>query len=176
MWEIRRRAHLELLRRGDDALKQAADRLTKTKHDDPAYSSLIWLAAASRSNGVRDELVRLAEDSDAAVRFQAVRALDEFFAKDDRASHTFAARLTDADPQVALAATIAFFDAASVPCESIARVARSRDTYLRQAASLVLAERAPLGSLKTACTAADEPTRLAGVLAVGFRLTLPPAD
>jgi putative heme-binding domain-containing protein len=175
VWEIRRRAHLELLRRGDEALKQAADRLTKARHDDPACSNLIWLAAESRSNGVRDQLIRLAEDSDAAVRFQAVRALHEFFAKDDRASQTFAARLTDAVPQVALAATIAFFDTASVPCESIARIARSRDTYLRQAAALVLAERAPLGFLKSACTVADEPTRLAGVLAVGFRLTLPPA-
>jgi putative heme-binding domain-containing protein len=175
VWEIRRRAHLELLRRGGQVLTQAANRLTKAKHDDLAYPNLIWLAAASRSKGVRDQLVRLAEDPNAAVRFQAVRALHEFFGKDVPATQTFAARLTDANPQVALAATIAFFDAGSVPYESIARVARSHDTYLRQAASLVLAERAPLGFLKATCTAADEPTRLAGVLAVGFRLTLPPA-
>jgi putative heme-binding domain-containing protein len=175
VWEIRRRAHLELLRRGGEALKQAADRLMTTRHDHPAYPNLIWLAAASRSIGVRDQLVRLAENPDAAVRFQAVRALHEFFAKDDRASQAFAARLTDANPQVVLAATTAFFDSAPVPYESIARVGRSHDTYLRQAASLVLAERAPLGFFKAACSVADEPTRLAGVLAVGFRLTLPPA-
>ena len=175
MWEIRRRAHLELLRRGGEALKQAADRLMTTRHDHPAYPNLIWLAAASRSIGVRDQLVRLAEDPDAAVRFQAVRALHEFFAKDDRASQTFAARLTDANPRVALAATTAFFDSAPVPYESIALVARSHDTYLRQAASLVLAECVLLGFFKAACSVADEPTRLAGVLAVGFRLTLPPA-
>ena len=37
-WEVRRRAHLELVRRGRDALEQAAHSLAKTNHDDPAYS------------------------------------------------------------------------------------------------------------------------------------------
>jgi putative heme-binding domain-containing protein len=174
-WEVRRRAQLELLRRGGDALKRAADCLVTTRHDDPAFVSLIWLAAASASQSVRSPLIRLAGDADDSVRFQAVRALHEFFGNDERTAEVFASRLFDANPQVALAATIAFFDTSPVPCESIARVARSGDTYLRQSASMLLAERAPLAFLKTACSATDEQTRLVGVLAAGFRLTLPAA-
>lgn len=174
-WEVRRRAQLELLRRGGKALNQADARLARTKTDDPAFPSLIWLAAAGGSRGARDQLLRLAENSDGSVRFQAIRALHEFFAKDDQASQTFATRLSDANPQVALEATLAYFDAVAVPYESIARVARSRDTYLRQAASRVLADRAPIGFLKECCSSADESTRLAGVLSAGFRLTVPPA-
>ncbi|HET6324281.1 MAG TPA: hypothetical protein VFG04_06240, partial [Planctomycetaceae bacterium] len=173
-WEVRRRAHLELLRRGGDALKPAADQLAQTKADDQAFPSLMWLAAAGGSQSARDHLIRLAGNSDGSLRFQAVRALHEFFAKDDQACRTFATRLTDTNPQVVLEATLAYFDATPVPYESIAKVACSRDTYLRQAASRVLAERAPLEFLKSCCSSADESTRLVGVLAAGFRLTIPP--
>jgi putative heme-binding domain-containing protein len=174
-WEVRRRAHLELLRRGGDGLQQASERLAQTKSDRPAYSNLIWLAAATGTKSARDQLARLTGDPNSATRLQAVRALHEFFAKDGQASQTFAARLADANPQVALAATTACFDVADVPFDSIVGVARSADTYLRQAAARVLAERASREFLKGCCSSADEPTRLAGVLAAGFRLTLPPA-
>lgn len=174
-WESRRRAHLELLRRGGDAIQQAAARLGITKHDDPAFAELIWLAGAGGTTRARDMLVRLAEDRHDTVRLQVVRALHEFFKRDERAAAVFASKLADGNPQVALAATCAFFDGSPVPCESIARVARTADTHLRQSATMVLAERAPLAFLKTICAAADERIRLAGVLAVGFRLTLPPA-
>jgi hypothetical protein len=165
-----------LLRRGGEVLKHAAEVLAKTSPGDPADPHLIWLAAATRSQSVRDQLVRLAGDPQDSLRFQAVRALHEFFPKDDQSGAVFRARLADANPHVALAATIAFFDAPSVPYEALATVAGSDDTYLRQSASMALAERAPLDFLQTACSANDEPTRLAGVLAAGFRLTLPPAD
>jgi putative heme-binding domain-containing protein len=171
-WEVRRRAHLELLRRGGDALKQASERLAQTKSGDPARSNLIWLTAATKS--ARDQLARLTSDPSGATRFQAVRAFHEFFA-DGQAPQTFATRLADSNPQVALAATTAYFDVADVPFDSIVGVARSPDTYLRQTAVRVLAERASLEFLKACCSSADEPTRLAGVLATGFRLTLPPS-
>jgi putative heme-binding domain-containing protein len=174
-WEVRRRAHLELLRRGGATLQPAADRLAGTRRDDPAQAHLIWLTAAAASKSGREHLVRLSGDTNDSVRLQAVRALHEFFPRDDQAVGVFASRLTDANPQVVLAATDAFFDASPVPYESIARVARATDTYLRQSASRVLAARAPLDFLKTMCSAADEQARLAGVLAAGFRLTLPPA-
>ncbi len=41
---------------------------------------------------------------------------------------------------------------------------------------MLLAERASLQFLKSTSAAADDKTRLAGVLAAGFRLTLPPAN
>jgi putative heme-binding domain-containing protein len=174
-WEIRRRAHGELLRRGRDALQQAPERLRTIGRDDPARPELIWLAAAQRSNGARDQLIHLADDSRSAIRLQSLRALHEFYPTDREAAALFAAKLTDADPHVVLAATNAFFDASPVPFEAIAGVARSADTYLRQCATRVLAERAPFDFLKRICASSDGKTRLAGVLAAGFRLTLPPA-
>ena len=104
----------------------------------------------------------------------AVRSrLHEFFSTDSQAAAVLATKLTDADPPVVLAATGSFFDASPVPLESIVRVARSTDTYLRQCATRVLAERAPFDFLKTMFAGPDDKTRLAGVLAAGFRLTLP---
>lgn len=70
----------------------------------------------------------------------------------------------------------AMFEAPDPPMnEVIDGPARSKDTYLRQAATLLLAERAPLEKLAELCQSSDTPTRLAGVLAVGFKLTIPPA-
>jgi len=174
-WEVRRRAHVELLRRGGDALQPATGRLASVKHGDLALFELTWLAAASATPSARDQLVRLADDGDATVRLQAVRALHEFYKHDAQAVVVFASRLADANPQVELAATVAVFDTSPVPWDLIVRVARNSDTYLRQTAATLLAERSPSELLKTICMAPDEPTRLAGVLAVGFRLTLPPA-
>jgi putative heme-binding domain-containing protein len=88
----------------------------------------------------------------------------------------FVRALADVDPAVRLAALAAFFDVpGDVPDEAIAGPARSTDTYLRQAAVLLLAERAPLEKLAGLSRAEDRLTRLAGVLAVGSRLTLPSA-
>jgi putative heme-binding domain-containing protein len=173
VWEVRRRAHLELLRRGGEVLKDAAGQLAAARSSDLADASLIWLAATSKR--APGPLLRLSEDSDPKIRLQAVRALHEFFVKDDRAAKVLTSRMADADPHVALAATLAFFDTAVVPWDLVARVGRTRDTYLRQAACMLLAERAPLAFLQSACGAVDEQTRLVGVLAAGFRLTLPPA-
>jgi putative heme-binding domain-containing protein len=175
-WEIRRRAHVELFRRGADALQPAITRLTSTRHDDRAVPEMIWLAAATRTSVARDALIRLANDADDSLRLQAVRALHEFFASDADAATLLAAKLADKSPQVVLTATTAFFDASPVPFQLIAKVAGSSDTYLRQTAAMLLAERASLESLRSISAAADDKTRLAGVLAAGFRLTLPPAN
>ncbi len=75
-----------------------------------------------------------------------------------------------------LSATLAFFDVpGDVPDEVVAGPARATDTYLRQAATLLLAERATPDRLAALCRASDAATRLAGVLAAGSRLTLPAA-
>lgn len=175
-WEIRRQAHLELVRRGGDALEEAPTRLAAVRHSDRALAELIWLAAAGGTMRARDEVLRLAGDARESIRLQTVRALSEFFNADVRSVAVFAASLTDRNPQVVLAATDAFFNASPVPWESIARVAGSADTYLRQSAATVLAERAPLKFLEKLSSSSDEQARLAGVLAAGFRLTLPRAS
>ena len=88
----------------------------------------------------------------------------------------FVRALHDNDPQVRHAAALAFFKLSStLPEEIIQTLARSDDTYLRQTAAFLLADRATVGKLEQLCRAPDIATRLAGVLAAGFRLTLPPA-
>jgi putative heme-binding domain-containing protein len=174
-WEVRRRAHLELLRRGGDAVTRAVSYLSPKEHNDRATRELIWLAAADGATSSRYAVLRLADNADPALRLQAVRALAEFFKSDRRATEILTSKLTDPDSHVALAATAAFFEASPVPFDAIVSVARSTDTYLRQCATKILAERATREFLEKISASSDEATRLAGVLAAGFRLTLPPA-
>jgi hypothetical protein len=61
------------------------------------------------------------------------------------------------------------------PDEVVTGPARDQDSYLRQAATLLLAEKASLDRLAKLTRDGDAATRLAGVLAVGHRLTVPPA-
>lgn len=52
--------------------------------------------------------------------------------------------------------------------------AQSSDTYVRQIACLRLSEEAPRSVIEQLCQGKAETERLAGVLAAGFRLTVPP--
>src|SRR5262249_21235357 len=61
-----------------------------------------------------------------------------------------------------------------VPDQIITGAARSHDTYLRQAAALLMAEKSNVDQLGNMLQSGDTPARLAAVLAAGFRLTLPP--
>jgi putative heme-binding domain-containing protein len=86
----------------------------------------------------------------------------------------FVRAIADDDAAVRLAALAAFFDVpGDVPEDVVSGPARSSDTYLRQTATRLLAERASLERLASLCRSADQRTRLAGVLAAGTRLTLP---
>ncbi|HEX3868947.1 MAG TPA: c-type cytochrome, partial [Pirellulales bacterium] len=53
--------------------------------------------------------------------------------------------------------------------------AQSSDTFVRQIACLRLSERADIALLEKLCKGSQETERMAGVLATGFRLTMPPA-
>lgn len=172
LWR-RHRAHVELLRRGGPLLAEAAERLARAKPSDPAIFHLPWLAAAADTPAARQVLLRLAAHPEAAVRRQAIRALAELPVVAAPAQ-IFADALTDTDPQVRHHALLALFDP-NRPLPPVLPLACSQDTYLRQAACLLLAERAPIDALSSLCQSAAPATRLAGVLAAGFRLTLPPA-
>jgi len=173
-WWRRYRAHVEIHRRGGALLKEAASRLEAVAPQDPAGEHIVWLAAASRQ--AEGLLGKVSADPKSALRLQALRALGEF----ERPSADFVAGfVADSDPQVRHAALVALFACeGSLPkgvVEGPEAPARSDDTYLRQIATLLLAERASLSRLENLCQDADPATRLAGVLAAGFRLTLPPA-
>ena len=87
------------------------------------------------------------------------------------------AKLADKSPQVVFTATTAFFDASPVPFDPIAKLGGSRPIRIcdrRQQCCLPSGPRSSFS--KSISEAADDKTRLAGVLAAGFRLTLPPAN
>jgi putative heme-binding domain-containing protein len=166
-------AHTEILRRGGELLEEAAARLATVPQDDEAALHLIWLAGASGNEAARKALVEQARSKDNRLRLQAIRALTEYKSL-QAPRQVFAAALADTDPQVQHAAVLAHFDGKTVP-EAIKNAVRSKDSYLRQAAALLYSEKASLPELRQMCQAQDPALRLAGVLAAGFRLTLPPA-
>jgi putative heme-binding domain-containing protein len=184
-WSRRRQAHIELVRRGDRVAVDALARLERVAPDDLARPHLIWIAVAAarsaetstdQSNRIKAVLGPLTADAESAIRLQAVRALSEFFPRDEDLRSLFVRALTDLNAQVRQAALVSFFKATGeIPRQIIHGPARSSDTYLRQAATLLLAERATVGQISGWCGANDAKTRLAGVLAAGFRLTVPPA-
>jgi hypothetical protein len=140
-WHRRYRAHIEILRRGGDLLKEANRRLLATRPDEPAFVHLIWLAAAAPQKSLH--LVTLAAHPDPKVRVQAVRALAEFPAH-LRDEPLFVKLLIDPDPQVRLVVMLEFYtpqvrwlDAARRQIED--GPAHSDDPYLRQAATALLA-------------------------------------
>jgi len=84
------------------------------------------------------------------------------------------ADLASKDPRAAHAALIGIFDRFErFPFEPVRILARGDDTYLRQTAVQLLAEKATVDQLEKLCEAADAKDRLAGVLALGERLTVP---
>ncbi|MBI1902486.1 MAG: c-type cytochrome [Planctomycetia bacterium] len=174
------RAHVEILRRGGAMLGEAAGRLEKAKADDPARTHLVWIAAAGKTAKGGEILRSLAAGKDDNLRLQAMRALVEFpeLAGDAAVRKKFfVGGLTDGNPQVRHAALLGLFGCEGpVPKEVTSGPAREDGTYVRQAATILLAEKADVATLRALCIDSDVRTRLAGVLAIGFRLTLPPAS
>ncbi|WP_435018031.1 TIM barrel protein [Tundrisphaera sp. TA3] len=170
------RAHGEILRRGGPLLDDAARRLGDAQPGDPARVHLAWLAAAGGSDAAGRVVRSWAADPDPALRLQAVRILSEF-PRLNPTPDTFARALDDADPRVALAALGSYLGSTlPPPTPPVARLAASPDTYLRQAASRLLALRANLDELNALRADASPAARLAGVLAAGARLTVVPTD
>src|SRR6185295_14467858 len=72
------------------------------------------------------------------------------------------------------AALIGLFDQCSdFPREAVFHLAESGDSFLRQTAVQLLAEKASLAELQQLSESTRSPARLSGVLALGFRLTVP---
>ena len=173
-WHRRYQAHVEILRRGGALLEEAVGRLAAVASRDPAIHQLLWLAAASGRAEAGRLLRELAADSEVDVRVQALRALAEF-PRLGAPGEVLARNLNDPEPRVQHAALLAFFDLPDpIPDAVLEGPARSKDTYLRQTAALLLSERASLSLFRKLSQAKDPAARLASVLAAGFRLTLPP--
>ncbi|HVX15500.1 MAG TPA: TIM barrel protein [Pirellulales bacterium] len=175
-WQRRLAAHQEILRRGGPLLDEAIERMGEVDEPGPLYAHLPWLSAASGSPDAKRLLLTWGLHRHAELRRQAVLALTEFSAL-DVPDEWFATALDDADPTVQLAALAALFDRAGrLPVDAIARLASGDDAYLRQTAASLLSRRATPDDLVQLTQSSAAITRRAGVLAAGFRLTVPPAD
>lgn len=141
-----------------------------------------------------------AQDSnDRFHQLQAIRALTEFFGDDPSLRKVFEAALATTDSgsdaarlagkpdrvtpdlvtrdHVHHAALLAFFkQPGPLPKQVVAAFARGDDRYLRQTAARLMAERLGPEDLGKLTLSDDVKTRLAAVLAIGFRLTLPTVD
>jgi putative heme-binding domain-containing protein len=172
--ERRVAAHVEILRRGGDLLAEATRRLSSVTIGDPAMTHLPWLAAASGIPAAAKALTFDAHLVPDEYRLQVLRCLAEFPAL-KAPSSVFAEALRDPDPRVRLEALAALFDPSrDLPFAAVMMPAQSADTYLRQTATKLLARRAALKDILGLAESRDAAVRLAGVLAAGFRLTVPP--
>jgi putative heme-binding domain-containing protein len=175
-WSRHLRAHIEIERRGGDLLLRATSRLSSLASSSPEASSLIWLAAASRSQDAQRELDLLAHHADVQLRTQAIRALARFGGT-AASAELFAAILRDPAPSVRLAGLAGCLDqGAGLPFDAVVGAASEDMTYIRQLAAMILAQRASVAQLTGLCDDPRSSRRRAGVLAAGFRLTMPPWD
>jgi putative heme-binding domain-containing protein len=150
--------------------------LATVKEDDPAVFHLPWLAAAGGTAEAARALTVLARHPRAEVRLQAVRTLAEFPGLQSPRG-LFEGALADADPRIQLAGLVALYQCpGALPLAPVVKLACSPDTYLRQTAAELLARRATLAQIAGLVQAQEPAVRLAGVLAAGFRLTIPPSD
>jgi putative heme-binding domain-containing protein len=199
-WLRRGWAHQEILRRGGPLLDEAVTRLGRIISQPAAENNahlathLIWLAASSRSPQATSLLQDIAKmKNDKPSRWQALRALTELA----RPSGTeaplmsdwdgpptieaqsirplFVAALSDADSRVQLAGLGFFLETnVDVPIAAVAAVGATDDTYLRQTAARLLAQRARPDELASLLKSHETTKRLIGTLAAGLRLTVPP--
>jgi len=175
-WLRRSWAHQEIVRRGGKLFDEAATMLTSARASDRLLTHLIWLVAARKSENDVLALIKLAGHQDADIRLQAIRALAEFPTSPSQ-SEAFTAALQDSSKPVQLAALGAQFDIFDdLPLANVVRLANSDDSYLRQTSTSLLAHRATEEQLVPLIKSTDEPTRLAGVLAAGRKLTVPRVD
>lgn len=175
-WERRSQAHLEILRRGGPLLTQAVGKLAvKRSHDDPAWLHLPWLAGAAGGAKAARQLQALARHTRPELRLQAVRVFAEY-RQLSGAAKVLDAALDDLSPSVQLAALPAYDADARLPLPlaKVTRLAAGTDSYLRQTAARLLARRAALSEIAALFKAPEPNQRRAGVLAAGFRLTVPP--
>lgn len=174
-WDIRRRVHAELLRR-NAGLQAAIERLNAVRDDAPAAAHLPWLAAASGPKATAKLRELAADKSKPILRIQALRALAAFPALKTSAK-VFADALADAAPAVQLAGLEGLFVVdAPLPIDAVAKQAAGADPVLRQTAATLLARRAALHDFDRLMKSDDASMRLAAILAVGIRLTVPTPD
>lgn len=169
--QLRAKAHREILRQGGEALEEAATAFSDIAPADPAFSSLIFLAAAHGDAASIERITSLLSQSKGRVASLAWRAAaawpEKFSALTETDITTAAAKLDD--PKL-LAGLLKFLHAAKRPIpDSVATLAAHDDPFVRQSAAILLARHAESEQLNTLAEGTEIEQR-AATLATVFRL------
>ncbi len=166
-WQVRAKAHQEILRRGGETLESAVADFLASDSTDPAFSSLIYLAARAGTTEALDRIRELANSSgpDAAIALRAAASYP------DRFSQIEIDRIAgeSKNPEVLLA-LLEYIHAAKTGIVSAAvSLATHDDAFVRQSAVRFLARHAP-SRLLDEWIAGDDGQRLVAILTAGFRI------
>ena len=167
-WQLRYKAHQEILRLGGDALASAATRFLKSSPQDIDFSSLIYLAAANGDDKSIKKITELAS-SIGSTQALSLRVMAEY---SDRFKPLDAASLLSEmrDPAVLRALLDYLHATPAVPVSAaLAELAAHADAFVRQSAARLLARRATDDQLKK-MSAGNVNQRLAAVMAAGYRI------
>ncbi len=172
-WTRRSAAHQEILRRGRDIRSEAVRRLGITGGTDPILRHLLWIAANAGSDS-QVAVFNMAHRGISSYRTHAIRAMAEN-TSNPRMALVLSDGLLDDDLEFRFACL-------SLLVDREARIERLMDhlwiddPYWRQTAVRILARQATLQQIQDLYKDRHPAKRLAGVLAAGIRLTVPPND
>ena len=168
--QLRAKAHREILRTGGKELEEAAKVFPDTSPDHPAFSSLIFLAAAHGDSASIDRITSLAQGEGRAstLAWRAAAAYPEKFTAipNDRVDAFAKAKKSPAE----LAGFLEYLHAAQHPIsDPIALLAAHSDPFVRQSAAILVARQASEERISQLAEG-DADQRLAATLATVFRL------
>ena len=168
--QLRAKAHREILRRGGKELKAAAWAFAKAAPDHPAFSSLIFLAAAHGDAASIERIISLTKENgrSATLAWRAAAAYpDRFAAIRQDGIDRFA---SEGRSPASLAGLLEYLHAADHSIsDSVAALAAHADPFVRQSAAILLARLASHERLE-ALSRGNVGDRRAGTLATVFRL------
>ncbi len=166
-WQLRAKAHQEILRLSGDQLELAASDFLKSDPADPAFSSLIFLAARKGATEAIDRIKELAHSGgpNAALALRVAASYPNKFPQIDGAR--IAAESSEPETLLAL---LEYLHAAKDEIDPTAvALATHTDPFVRQSAIRLLAKRASDQQLAEWING-EESQRLIAVLAAGFRI------
>ena len=166
-WQRRYKAHQEILRTGGALLNNAAMQFATARATDPAFSSLIYLAARHGNEASRERIETLAKSNalGAETAYRLAAAMPRKFPS----LKTEPALNRDASPRLLHAALEVLHATATTPNAMIIDLSIHDDAYVRQSASRLLAKISSDAD-KTQWITKDPKHRLAAVMAAGFHI------
>ncbi len=166
-WQLSAKAHQEILRRGGEDLESAATDFPASDSTDPAFSSLIFLAARAGATEALGRIRGLANSGgpDAAIALRAAASYPDKFPQIEVGP--IVDKTKNSEVLLALLGYVHAAKTEVVP--AVVALATHDDAFVRQSAVRFLAKHAPRQLLDD-WIAGDARQRLVAVLTAGFRI------